>query len=77
MKKTDIAMIMLVTAVGVLVGYILATNLTFLKPDEKGVEVQTMEELTSEVAPPNEKVFNNEAINPTVEVVVGRSGGAD
>lgn len=76
MKKADLAMIVLVTAVGVFVGYLLATNLTFLKLDENGVEVQTAEELTSDITEPNEKVFNSEAINPTVEVTVG-SGGAN
>jgi hypothetical protein len=51
-----------------------ATNISFLKLPEKGVEVQTIQEITSDVQEPNKKIFNAEAINPTVEVVVGGDG---
>jgi hypothetical protein len=74
MKKTDIAMIILIAGVGVLVAYFVATNISFLKLPEKGVEVQTIQEITSDVQEPNKKIFNAEAINPTVEVVVGGDG---
>ena len=76
MKKTDIAMIILIAGVGVLIAYFIAVNIPFLKVPEDGVKVQTMRTLSSEVAPPDDSVFNADAINPTVEVVVG-SGGAN
>ena len=53
MKKTDIAMIILIAGVGVLVAYFVATNISFLKLPEKGVEVQTIQEITSDVQEPN------------------------
>ena len=76
MKKTDIAMIILIAGVGVLIAYFIAVNIPFLKVSEDGVKVQTVRTLSSEVTPPDDSVFNADAINPTVEVVVG-SGGAN
>lgn len=72
MKKTDIAMIILVTAFGIGVGYLVASNISFLKVPEKGVEVQTVREISSEISQPSDDVFNSNAINPTVEVFVGQ-----
>lgn len=72
MKKTDIAMIILVTAFGVGVGYLVASNISFLKVPEKGAEVKTVREISSEVSQPSDEVFNANAINPTVEVFVGQ-----
>lgn len=74
MKKTDIAMVVLIAGVGILIAYFVATNISFLELPEKGVEVQTMEPISSEVSEPSNKVFNSEAINPTVEIVVGGNG---
>lgn len=76
MKKTDIAMIVLIAGVGVLIAYFIAANISFLKVPDEGVKVPTIREISSEVQQPSEDVFNQDAINPTVEIVVG-SGGAD
>lgn len=76
MKKSDIAMIILIASVGVIIAYFIAANLPFLKLPEKGVEVETIVKLSPDVQKPSESVFNEEAINPTVEVIIG-SGGAD
>lgn len=71
MKKSDYAMIILIASLGVVVAYLLAVNLSFLRPPQDGMKVQTMEQISSEVTEPSDKVFNKDAINPTVEVVVG------
>lgn len=76
MKKTDLAMVVLIAGVGVLIAYFIAINIPFLKLPEDGVKVQTIPKITSDIKEPNKDVFNSEAINPTVEVIVG-SGGAD
>lgn len=75
MKKTDLAMVILIAAVGVMIAYFIAINIPFLKVPENGLKVQTIEEINPDVAEPDSKIFNAEAINPTVEVVVG--GGAE
>ena len=74
MKKTDIAMIVLIAGVGILVAYFIAVNIPFLKIPEQGVEVQTVDPIRSEISEPSKSVFNAEAINPTVEIVVGGNG---
>lgn len=74
MKKTDIAMIILIAGVGILVAYFIAVNIPFLKIPEQGVEVQTVDPIRSEISEPSNSVFNAEAINPTVEIVVGGNG---
>lgn len=71
MKKTDIAMIVLIAGIGVLVAYLVATSIPFLRLPEKGVEVKTIRGITTEVNQPDESVFNTSAINPSVEVIVG------
>ena len=38
MKKTDIAMIVLIAGLGVGIGYLAASNISFLKVPEKGVK---------------------------------------
>ena len=74
MKKTDIAMIVLIAGVGILIAYFIAVNIPFLKIPEQGVEVQTVDSIGSEISEPSKSVFNADAINPTVEIVVGGNG---
>lgn len=71
MKKTDIATIILVASIGIVVAYFVASNLVFLRLPKSGVEVQTMTKIDSNVEQPDPSIFNTNAINPTVETVVG------
>jgi hypothetical protein cdiviTM7_02684 len=71
-KKTDIAMVVLIAGVGVAIGYLVASNISFLKVPERGMKVQTIREISSDVEKPNPAIFNSNAINPTVEVFVGQ-----
>lgn len=70
MKKSDVAMIILIAVVSALVAYLVA-SLIFGRPSEASVKVKTADKITTEVVEPDERVFHNKAINPTVEVVVG------
>ena len=72
MKKTDIAMVILIAGVGVAIGYIVASNISFLKVPESGTKVQTIREISPDVEKPSPAIFNNNAINPTVEIFVGQ-----
>ena len=75
MKKTDIAMIILVASLGVIVAYVVASNLSFLKLPDNGVKVQTIRKISSDVTQPSKDIFNDKAINTTVEVIVGGENG--
>ena len=67
MKKADIAMIILIAAVSVGVAYFVA-NSFFGGMTEEGVKVKTIDAITSTVEPTDSKIFNDNAINPSIEV---------
>lgn len=73
MKKSDIAMIILIASVSVLVAYFAAKALL---GDNKSqaVTVKTADPISSNVTQPDPAVFNKKAINPTVEVIIGGNG---
>lgn len=71
MKKTDVAMIILIAAVSVLVSYFGAKALIGDSAD-KPVQIKTIEAISADVEDPDPTVFNKDAINPTVEVIIGQ-----
>lgn len=71
MKKSDIAMIILIASFSIMLAFIIANQLPFLKPPDKGQKVKTTEEISVTVEKPDPKVFNASAINPTVQTVIG------
>jgi len=70
MKKSDIAMIILIASVSVLVAYFAAKAIVG-DVQNQSVQVKTTEPITTEVPEPDPTVFNKDAINPTVEVIIG------
>ena len=70
MKRTDIAMIIVIASVSVLVSYLVANTLLGSTKNE-AVTVKTIDAITDEVDEPDERVFNKDAVNPTVEVYIG------
>ncbi len=73
MKKSDIAMIILIASVSAMLAFLIGNQLSFLKPDPKGVTVPTAVQISSEVPEADPTVFNNTSINPTVQTVIGGS----
>lgn len=76
MKKSDIAMIILIASISILVAYFIAKAVVGDVQNES-VKVKTADPMTTEVTEPEKSVFNSDAINPTVEVIIGdkASGG--
>lgn len=72
MKKTDIAMIILIASASVLIAYFSAQAVIGDVQNES-VTVKTAEPIVAEVVEPSPEVFNEDAINPTVKVVIGQS----
>ena len=70
MKKSDIAMIILIASVSMLVAYFVA-NSVLGDTQNQSVKVKTAEAITTTVDEPDPTVFNPNAINPTVEVIIG------
>lgn len=63
MKQKDIVVIVLVAGVGAILSYFIA-NKVFVTQDDRQVEVEVIDVLTSEFTTPDERFFNAESINP-------------
>jgi hypothetical protein len=72
MKRTDIATIATIALISMGAAYLLATAIIG-KPTASSVKVKTVDPITSAVTPPDKTVFNKDAINPTVEVIIGKN----
>lgn len=70
MKKTDIAMIVLIASMSMLLAYFIGKAVVG-DVNEEAVQVKTIDPIETEVTEPDETVFNDNAINPTVEVIIG------
>jgi len=70
MKKSDIAMIILIASISMLVAYFVA-KAVIGDTQNQSVKVKTAEKISTEVTQPDPSVFNSNAINPTVEVIIG------
>lgn len=73
MKRTDVAMIILIASISVVASYFVAKTVMG-DTQSKAVTVKTVEAITDEVNPPDERIFNANAVNPTVEVFIGGEG---
>ncbi len=76
MKKTDIAMIVLIASVSVIVAYFAATALfgTAASATEK---VKTVDVIDASITEPSKEIFNANAINPTQQVqITGSTSGS-
>lgn len=70
MKKNEIALLVLIVAISVGIAYAIGQSI-FGSATTKPVQVETVTAISPEVQPPNETVFNENAINPTVPVKIG------
>jgi hypothetical protein len=70
MKKTDIAMIIFIASISILIAYFVAKGVLG-DVKNQSVKVKVAEKITTEVVDPDPKIFNKNAINPTVEVIIG------
>ena len=70
MKKSDLAMIILIVSISVLVSYFVAKSIIG-DVGNQSAKVKTIDPISAELADPDPKVFNTNAINPTVEVTIG------
>lgn len=68
-------MLILIAAASAGIAYFVASHV-FGGMTEKGVTVKTIEPITSTVETPDVKIFNENAINPSIEVNIGDSGTA-
>lgn len=70
MKRTDIAMIVFIASISVLVSYFVAKTVLGDVQNE-AVTVKTADPISDKVDEPDSRIFNKDAVNPTVEVYIG------
>ena len=73
MKRTDVAALIFIASLSVLVAYFIA-DMVIGKPTSESVKVKTMAPIRADIEQPDPSIFNKDAINPTVEVVIGGQG---
>lgn len=71
MKNSDIATVIVIAALSMLAAYFVA-DAVIGQPGTDSVKVKTVDPISSDVAKPDPAVFNKNAINPTVEVIIGQ-----
>ena len=73
MKKTDIAMIILIASISVLIAYFVAKSI-FGDVYSGTAKVKTIEKISETVVEPSKEIFNSSAINPSVKVQIKNTG---
>lgn len=69
MKKTDIAMILLIATLSIVIAFFVTRSIMG-ESQEEAVTVKTMERIEPGVNEPDPAIFNSSAINPAVEVQI-------
>lgn len=69
MKKTDIAMIILIAVTSVLIAFFVTRGILGSSSTQE-VKVKTIESISSTVQDPDPAIFNSNALNPAVEVQI-------
>lgn len=67
MKKTDVAMIILIATISVLASFFI-TKAVMGTPSEETKKAQTIEAIDPTIEEPNTAIFNSEAINPAIKI---------
>ena len=75
MKKTDIAMIVIIASISVLATFFIAK--TIVGDSYTGnTKVKTIEKIDSSIIEPSSDIFNKDAINPAVQVQINETSGS-
>lgn len=72
MKKNDIALIVLIVSVTLVVTYF-AAKAIIGEPKSQSAKAEVVEPISAELLQPSNKIFNKDAINPTVDIQIGDS----
>lgn len=70
MKKSDIALIILVVSISLAGSYFLIGAIIG-EPAQNTQMVERVEPISAELREPSEEIFNEDAINPTVVIEIG------
>lgn len=75
MKQEDIATLIIVVFVAGVASFLISSK--FITPSSEKLEAETVAPITADFQLPDKKVFNDQAINPTVKIEIGTSTNTD
>jgi hypothetical protein len=70
MKKSDIALLILIASITLVISFLLVKAL-FGEPSSDQTKVEKVQAITGSLDKPPTSVFNKDAINPTVVIQIG------
>lgn len=70
MKNTDIALVVLISAISILVSYWVG-SVIMGNPNERTETTNYLESISGELRSPDQETFNPTMINPTEEIIIG------
>lgn len=70
MKKNDIALIVLIVSISLVVSYFVVKSILG-NPKNQQTTAEVVQPITSDLVQPSNKIFNRDAINPTVVIQIG------
>jgi len=70
MKKNDIALIVLIVSISLVVSYFVVKSILG-NPKSQQTTAEVVEPITPDLVQPSNKIFNRDAINPTVVIQIG------
>lgn len=70
MKRNDIAILVLIASISLVVSYLIV-RAVFGSPEEQQTTVEVVEPIASDIVEPSTRIFNTNAINPTVVIQIG------
>ena len=77
MKKSDVAMIILIASISVILSFFIAKSI-FGDVYSGSAKVKTIDKIDSSIIEPSKEIFNENAINPTVPInIVGTDTSTD
>jgi glucose uptake protein GlcU len=76
MKRNEIALLILIVGIVSGAGYYIGQSLLGNQVT-KPVKVETAQPITAEVSKPSDTIFNENSINPTVNVTIGTPNNND
>jgi hypothetical protein len=72
MKKSDIALLILIVSVSLVISYFIGKALIGT-PQQKPTKVEVVQPISASFTPPSSQIFNDQAINPTQNITIGNS----
>jgi len=72
MSKDNIAKLVLIIAFTLMIAYFVGQAVLGGRTS-KAVDVETAQPISADIVKPEEKIFNENAINPTVEITIGEN----